>query len=699
MLIGGLGGIGLILAQHLATTRQAKLILTGRSGFPPPQQWDQWLRAHPPDDNITRKIQKLKKMEENGAQVMALQADASQYQPMKDVLKQAEEKFGPVNGIIHCAACAGQYMYRTVKEVNDRDCREQFKPKIQGLLVLERLLEKRELDFCLLMSSTSAILGGLGFAAYSAANNFMDAFVHLYNRFHSTRWISVNWDGWQTGTVKAKSDSAKSPGALGASITGLSMTAREGAEAFERILAWPAAQQVIHSAGDLQVRIDQWIKLESVSRQPHQPGEKHLQRKNRPKLSTTYAAPTNGVEETLVGIWGELLGYNQVGIRDNFFELGGDSLKAVIAISRIQKALDTKIPLKNFFDQPFIKAHASYIGRGGKSTYSPVKPIEKKEYYPLSSAQKRMFILNQMETGSTTYNIQSLMKVEGELDRERFKRSFSALVSRHESFRTFFQVVDGEPVQRIREEIEFELEYDELAYEAKNQRSKEGTTGNIIKNFLRPFNLSTAPLLRVKLARTAEKTHLLMVDMHHIISDGISIGVLVQEFLTLYQEKHLFPLKVQYKDFSEWQNHEKKQQAYQEQEEYWLKQYQKGYSLLNLPLDFEPPTVRNYEGSQVRFEIEKAEADQLKVLAAGEGTTLFMVLLSVYTILLSKLGGQEEIIVGTGVAGRRNPDLEHVIGMFVNMLPLQNYPTPGKTFTQFLGEVKRKTLEAFDNQE
>ncbi|UCH96078.1 MAG: SDR family NAD(P)-dependent oxidoreductase [Candidatus Aminicenantes bacterium] len=727
LVTGGLGGIGLILAEHLAKSLQARLILTGRSPLPPAPQWDQWLRSHDPDNSTSRKIEKLKQMEKMGAKVLALPADVSNQEQMEEVLLLAEEKFGPLNGVIHCAASTGDHMVRSIKDLGDTDCQDQFRAKIYGVLVLEELLRKKqELDFCLLMSSTSAILGGLGFAAYSAANIFLDAYAHFYKRARTSpgRWISVNWDAWQTGEVRDKNTSL---GTVGASIAELAMTPAQGAEAVERILSWPGAQQVIQCAGDIQSRIQQWINLESLPDQDLSTKQKTRARQSRPALPTSYTPPANPGEQTLVNIWQELLGYEHIGTRDNFFQLGGDSLKAVIVTSKIHKTLNIKIPLKDFFNQPTIEALARYISRGRKSIHYSIPPIEKKEYYPLSSAQKRMFILNQVEkeNRSTAYTIPSLMVLEGELDRDRFEEIFRTLISRHESFRTAFQLMEGEPIQRIHDEVNFEIEYflateDTEDTEGKNYKLQitnykqiPNSKFQIIHHFFRPFDLSRAPLLRVGLVKyphtpplaghpsqdRREQEHLLMVNMHHIISDGTSMGILIKEFTALYQGKSLPLLKIQYKDFSRWQDNEKKKKVFRQQEAYWLKQFEKECPVLDLPLDYKRQAAQGFEGSQLDVEVGKEPLRQLKAVAAEQGATLFIVLLSIYIILLSKISSQEDIIVGTGVAGRRHPDLNHVMGMFVNMLPLRNYPQAEKTFKEFLADVKKRTLEAFENQD
>ncbi|UCH97876.1 MAG: SDR family NAD(P)-dependent oxidoreductase, partial [Candidatus Aminicenantes bacterium] len=468
LVTGGLGGIGLILAAHLGKSLQAKLILTGRSEFPPRHQWDQWILSHPADDSISRKIQKLKQIEEIGASVLVLQADVSNQQQMQNVLLQSEEKFGPLSGVIHCAGNMGQHMFRSIKEISDLDCREQFRPKVYGLLVLEKLLKDRELDFCLLMSSTSSILGGLGFVAYSAANIFMDAYVFLHKRIHSTRWISVNWDVWQTGEAEDKIPS------IGASIAELAMTPAEGAEAFELILSCPNAHQVIQSAGDLQTRIDQWIKLEGLQSQDLVQEEKPPSQRTRPELSTPYVAPTNPKEQALVNIWGKLLGYEHIGTQDNFFELGGDSLQATSLIAKIRQEFHTNLSVRNIFNSPNVKDLSKLIEIQGEPDAAPaftsIKPVEKKEYYVLSAMQRRMYILNKMEGIGTTYNMPFVLKVNKKLHRQRLEQVFQLLIHRHESLRTSFDMMNGEPVQIIHDADDVDSRVEYLDYQGEEEK-------------------------------------------------------------------------------------------------------------------------------------------------------------------------------------------------------------------------------------
>ncbi|MCP5050465.1 MAG: hypothetical protein GY940_25095, partial [bacterium] len=208
-----------------------------------------------------------------------------------------------------------------------------------------------------------------------------------------------------------------------------------------------------------------------------------------------------------------------------------------------------------------------------------------------------------------------------------------------------------------------------------------------------------APLLRVGLNRTREGQYTLFMDMHHIISDGVSHQVFIKDFTAIYSGESLPPLRLQYKDYSQWQAGHKVTGALQKQETFWLQQFKEEIPILDLPTDYPRPTTQSFEGGSSRFEISPDKFRVLKEISAKEGATLYMVLLALINILLSKLSGQEDIVIGTAIAGRRHADLEKIIGMFVNMLALRNSPKGGKTFIQFLNELKNRTLEAFENQE
>ncbi|NIM17014.1 MAG: amino acid adenylation domain-containing protein [Candidatus Aminicenantes bacterium] len=417
----------------------------------------------------------------------------------------------------------------------------------------------------------------------------------------------------------------------------------------------------------------------------------------RPPLSTEYVAPGNEVEQALVGVWQKFFGIREVGIYDDFFELGGDSLRAITVVTEIHKRMDTRVPITEIFQSPTIKKLAEYIKGTETDKYSAIEPVEEREYFPLSSVQRRMYILQQININSTGYNDTLIFEVEGQLDKDHLVKVFNNLVTRHESLRTSFQLIDEEHVQRIHREIEFMVDFYDLS--AETSREAPIKERQIIQQFVRPFDLSQASLLRVGLIRRNEEKHVLMTDMHHIITDGSSIGILVREFMTLYTGGPLPCFCIQYKDYTQWQNSDKQREVIKRQEAYWLKVFEDEIPVLNFPSDYVRPATMSFEGSKKAFEMNREETEALKKVASAQDATLFMILLSVYNVMLAKICVQEDIVVGIPIAGRTHADLQNVIGMLVNTLAVRNYPSKEKTFREFLKEVRENTLAAFENQD
>ncbi len=406
-----------------------------------------------------------------------------------------------------------------------------------------------------------------------------------------------------------------------------------------------------------------------------------------------YDAPKTDLQEKLAKIWGEVLNREQIGITDSFFEMGGHSLNAIMISSRVSQELNIELPLMIIFENPTIKQLAEFIGGSEENIYSSIQKIEEREFYPLSSAQKRLYILNQFEGMKTGYNMPVVMKIEGEFNKERIEDIIKKLVKRHDSFRTSFEVIDGEVVQRIFEDVDLEIAYLKVS-------GKKSEIENVIRQLVKPFDLSNAPLLRIGLVETPNE-ELLFFDMHHIISDGVSMDNLIKEFVKLYKGIELPELRIQYKDFAVWQNELFNSDKIKKQEEYWLERFdnQNLIPVLNLPTDYARPLVMSFKGKSVHFEVGRKISNQLNNLARENGVTLYMILLAAYNVLLSKYTGQEDIIVGSPIAGRPHSDLEDIIGMFVNTLALRNMPEADITFSEFLIEVKENALKAYENQD
>ncbi len=403
-----------------------------------------------------------------------------------------------------------------------------------------------------------------------------------------------------------------------------------------------------------------------------------------------FVAPTNEVEEKLVAIWKKVLHLETVSIVDDFFAMGGHSLNAIMVVAQIHKHLQKKLSVIDVFQYPTIKQLAVYLKQMQPNIYLSIQPTARQEFYPLSSVQKRIYIMSQLEGTGVNYNAPRAILIKGKLAKEELNAFFQTLIARHESLRTSFVIEGGEPVQKIHEQVDFKV---------LNIKSSEERVKTDLEGFIRSFLLDTAPLIRVVLAKIAEEKHVLLLDIHHIISDGTSMTIFFEELQALMAGRELPPLKLHYKDFSQWQNEMLASRAMQAQEDYWLDLYQGELPHLSLPLDYERPATLSFVGATYEFALAEDQTTRLQKFALQNGTTLFMVLLAAYNILLAKYAGQEDLIVGTPIYGRPHADLKKIIGVFVNTLAIRNRPEGAKTVAQFLAEVKANTLQAFENQD
>jgi amino acid adenylation domain-containing protein len=405
------------------------------------------------------------------------------------------------------------------------------------------------------------------------------------------------------------------------------------------------------------------------------------------------AAPLTRVERKLADIWAEVLNIDKgkIGVRHNFFELGGHSLRATILVALIQQRLHARVSMKDIFQMPTIRQLAQFVEEGRKIEYTGISPAEKREYYPLSSAQTRLYFIHQIDAGGISYNMPMILKTAGELDTERLTAAFRSLIQRHETFRTSFRQLEGEGVvQVVHDAVDFSIDYHEAS-------ETEGDA--MAERFVRPFDLSKAPLLRVGLVNLGKESHILMIDMHHIVSDGTSIDLFINECFRLYNRESLPAVTSQYRDFCMWQSRLFQSGEIKMQEEYWLEQFETPITPLALPTDFHVPHLRTFDGDVVQFTPGPEIDSAVYRLVEESRSTVFMCLLAVYYVLLARYTGNEDIVIGTKLLGRRHADLHQMIGMFINMLALRNYPSSGKTFREFLAEVRENTVNAFENQD
>jgi len=343
LIIGGMGEIGNVFAKYLAKSVRATLILTASTKLPPRQEWDQWVVGHPRPDRTGRRIANVRALEALGATVFVAQADVADGGRMQAVVDEAERRFGPIHGVIHAAGVVGGSSFRPVRELTRTECDEQFAAKVRGLWVLDRLFAGKRLDFCLLTSSLSSVLGGLGYAAYAAANVFLDAFAHSKNQDGGTPWISVNWDQWRFAEEDA--DANKS------ALAKLAITPEEGDMAFEKIVHSRGLSQIVISTASLQSRLAMWVQLDDAGGEHPTKDEASAQYPRPAALEETYAAPSTEMERVLADVWQEALGMDRVGVHDNFFDLGGHSLLTIQVIAKIEEQTGVRVRIEDFLSQ------------------------------------------------------------------------------------------------------------------------------------------------------------------------------------------------------------------------------------------------------------------------------------------------------------------------------------------------------------
>lgn len=677
LITGGLGRIGVKLALHLARSYGAKVAVTSRS-LPSDQASG---RGQSEGERAKQaRIDQLK--QEQG--VLLLAADVADPAQMAAAIAHIERELGAINGVVHAAGITGRATSRAILDSSRDVFEEQFAPKVYGTYILEALLAGKDLDFCVLLSSLSPILGGLGYGGYAAANSFLDAFAYYHNRSSAQRWLSVNWETWVDEEAGDATESA-----LGAQNAQLALRTDEGLATFERMSGYSQSTQIVISSGALDARIKQWNVLESLqvgsdtalAVQSDQP---------RPRLVNDYLAPRTPSEHKLSALWQAVLGIRDIGVQDHFFELGGDSLKLLNAIGAIYREFHVEIPVAEFFNHPTIEYIAHKLDQHNLQTYRSIPPAPRREAYVLSSAQQRLYYLYALDPASTTYNEVTVFILEGELDRRRVERVLRQMIDRHEVLRTSFELRRNRPVQIVHEQVDFQIEL-----VAAPELSIDAAIASVIK----PFALDRPPLVRVALIELGSRKHAMVLDMHHIITDGVSESVFVREFMQLYNHAALAPVKVQYKDYAEWQHSARNDATLDVHEQYWLNKLRGGVPLLDLPTDYPRPAVQQFAGKSLGFTLDAAQTGALKSLSQRESVTLYMVMLTIYTLFLHKLSGNEDLAIGTATSGRSHPDLQDTLGMFVNTLVVRTACRGNLSFSRLLQDVKAEVLDVFEHQD
>ncbi len=411
--------------------------------------------------------------------------------------------------------------------------------------------------------------------------------------------------------------------------------------------------------------------------------------------------PKTDIERTMISIWEDVLGKKNLGITDNFFDKGGHSLLMAQVINQTYKKLGSRISFQDFFNTPNVEALSNNLQ---KETFQPIPKAKIRDEYPLTPIQKRIWVLSQFEGGESAYNMPAAVKMVGDLDHSIFEKAFNKLLSRHEILRTYFKIDgEGEVKQYVKnvDAINFKI--------LKEDFSDNENKNNIVNDFLdeinkRPFNLEKGPLLSSAIIKLKEREFIFFLSIHHIIGDGWSLEVLISEIIKIYNglrknnKIDLSSLTIQYKDYAVWLNHQLQDKKYIQAEKYWLTKFEGDLPVLDLPYSRNRPVNQTFNGNEIKSSFSKQFLDQLNNFAQDNDVTLFMVLMTSVNILLNKYTGQNDIIIGTPVAGREHPDLEDQIGVYLNTLPIRTTFKPSDSFSNLLLEQKRNLVEAYEHQ-
>ncbi len=416
-------------------------------------------------------------------------------------------------------------------------------------------------------------------------------------------------------------------------------------------------------------------------------------------VSNEYLAPANDIEFKLAAAWKDILKVDRVGVNDNFFELGGHSLNAIRLTSRIHKLLNVKIDISTIFSNPTIRQLGMAIALEKQQLFVEIKSLAPQELYDLSHAQKRFWVLSHFREGSQAYNVSSAFIVEGDFNVPAFKKAFDFVIDRHEILRTVFVKTTGEPKQKI-------LAANASGFVMETIDLQQQTNPSvIIKQWLeedakRPFDLSKGPLLRTTIFQETANRFVLVFNIHHIISDGWSKGILIQELLQAYKaicmgtQPALPPLPIQYRDYAAWHA-----AAFEQQGQYWRDLFKNGVPVLNFPVDFERPKVLTFFGAMLHSHISESFTNDLRKKAIECNMSLNNLLFALYGLVAARLSGQEEVVIGSLSSGRSHLDLENLVGVFINFLPVKLAPAKSLSLSTYLEDSNQALVQAYNHQD
>ncbi len=760
LVTGGMGGIGAEVSKHLAASYGAKLVLIGRSPLPAADSWNGILER---DEAGAERIRSYLEIRALCPDVLYAAGDVGDEAFLAETAAEAQRRFGSgIKGVFHLAGEGNLEEHwqdveqRYVRTASTELLERMFKAKAYGSAALHNLISEERDSLFVAFSSVNSRFGAASFSAYSAANSFLDHFCAYRQSLGYGQTYGLNWSSWDNLGMNANQHASSA--AAGKGFMPLSRV--KGIRSLEIALRVAEPQLFIglnpanrSIRGDMLLQAPgemasvlfveaEWAKSEEAKRlleaRPEEAGVVELAALPRTaKGDVDYEAllvlvgrssaneradeePLSEPERRLAQIWSDVLGAAGVGARDDFFQLGGHSLKATTLLARISKEFGVVITLQKVFEFSGLREMAAHIQELLTAQSDGQSPREAKEseaspagdaaglrrrelgYHELSHAQKRIYFSMEMDKDSIAYNTQAAWEINGALDKHAVRLAFGKLAERHQALRSTFTVFEEQPVQMIHPTVTIPFEWLDLSALSEEER-EQATAARIRSEWERVYDLERGPLLFVTLLGLGADRHLLLVSQHHIIADGWSLSLMLREFAETYEAISQFnipvlpPIHVPLTDFIAEQNRQvavnRKDQAY------WLKRLEGPLPSLQLPTDYPRPLVQSYRGATELIRVERSLKERLEQMSKSRRCSMYMTFLSAYSLLLGRLSGQEEMIIGSPVAGRSAQNAQQHLGMFVNTLPVRLTVQPDETLASYMERVKHAVLDAFEHQD
>ncbi|TKI55077.1 amino acid adenylation domain-containing protein [Brevibacillus antibioticus] len=715
IITGGLGGIGYTISLAIAQKQQVNFAFIQRSALPNREEWATIL-AEGTDAKLCRMIYRIQEIERIGSQVVCCQADVADQSTMQRVISQLRERFGQINGVIHSAGVPGDgFLIRK----NYDTFTQVLSPKVQGTWVLDHITQNDNLDFFVMFSSITSLLGGRGQGDYTAANSYLDSFA-AYRKKLGKRTLTINWPAWKEigmavdygavqdtplqalETIEAVHlfekawHSKENRVLIGVMPFDQATTSKEELP-FVRLVE-QKKQQVLQAK--LLLHPGQGRNLDISPQHPQPPSEaKTLVLKGKPEDDYS------DTELKVAEIWAKNLGLSEIHVYSDLYSLGGDSIIAIKIVNDLKASIQQKIDISDLFEHQSVIQLAAFLD----SLLSSERKVEEAtvnkstliegQHYALSSTQKRMWFMQQFEPNLVIYNLMAQLQVPFEIHLNLLRESFRILIARHESLRTVFTIENGDPRQIILAPFELDIPFVNLSMEADKERV---LTDLLLRENHTVFDLSK-PLVRATLYKLGDSEYCVGVFFHHIITDGWGANIFVNELSEVYralqskEEPNLPSKQMSYINWVQQHIQWQESQEAQEMEAYWLQELVKPLPLLEMPFTYKRPMKQTFNGKHLTFRLLHEQSLAIKELARSHKVTIHMFLLSIYALWLNKLSGDDDIIIGLPIAGRDDKKLETIVGLFMNTVCIRVRFDGLSQFNELLQLVKEKSQKAYAN--